>query len=231
MVKVSLELLQDSAFPFSPYLRKKFAIRLGRILNLKFTLGNGNSVNPVEPTGLITAVIANCGTPTAASGGVAYGQPLIAAGSAANDGGGEDGSTSIGSQDIVDLEHTVDPSYRQEASYMFHDQTLRLLQRLLDKYGRPLWKSGVAAGDPNRLNGYPYWINNNMATVAANAVTATFGAHKKYLIRRVKELGVITLQERFADYGQVAYLGFARYDGNLLDAGTHPVCYLKQAAS
>ena len=31
-----------------------------------------------------------------------------------------------------------------------------------------------------------------------------------------------------ADYGQVAYIGFSRYDGNLLDAGTHPVKYLQQ---
>jgi hypothetical protein len=45
----------------------------------------------------------------------------------------------------------------------------------------------------------------------------------------VKELVVLRLVERFADYGQVAFIGFARYDGNLLDAGTHPVKYLQQA--
>lgn len=204
---------------------------MGRILNTKFTLGNGNSASPVEPTGLITAIIANCGTPTAASGGVAYGQPLITAGSSTNTGGAETGGTSIGSQDFTDLEHTVDPAYRKESSYQMHDQTLRVVKRLLDKYGHPLWKQTMVAGEPDRLNGYPYWINNDMATIAVNAVTVTFGAHKKYLIRRVKELGVVTLQERFADYGQVAYIGFARYDGNLLDSGTHPVCYLQQAAS
>lgn len=231
MVKVSIELLQDSAFAIGPYLRKKFAIRLGRILNTKFTLGNGNSANPVEPTGLITAVVANCAAAQLASAGVAYGTALLAAGASGNDGGAETGGTSIGSQDLTDLEHTVDPSYRAGASYMFHDQTLRVIKRLLDKFGHPLWKQSMAAGEPDRINGYPYWINNDMATIALNAKTVTFGDHKKYLIRRVKELGVITLQERFADYGQVAYLGFARYDGNLLDAGTHPVCYLQQAAA
>ena len=39
------------------------------------------------------------------------------------------------------------------------------------------------------------------------------------------------LNERYADYGQVAFIGFARYDGNLVDAGTHPVNYLQQAAA
>jgi HK97 family phage major capsid protein len=231
MVKASLELLQDSAFAIAPYLRNKFAIRLGRILNTKFTVGNGNSANPVEPTGLLTAVVANCAAAQLASAGVVYGTALLAAGSSANTGGAETGGTSIGSQDLTDLEHTVDPAYRKGASYMFHDQTLRAVKRLLDKYGHPLWKQTMVAGEPDRLNNYPYWINNDMPTIALNAKTVTFGDHKKYLIRRVKELGVITLQERFADYGQVGYLGFARYDGNLLDAGTHPVCFLQQAAA
>jgi HK97 family phage major capsid protein len=56
-----------------------------------------------------------------------------------------------------------------------------------------------------------------------------FGSLDKYLIRRVKEMSVLRLVERFADYGQVAFLGFARYDGNLLDAGTHPVKYLQNS--
>jgi HK97 family phage major capsid protein len=231
MVKASLELLQDSAFALAPYIRNKFAIRLGRILNTKFTVGNGNGANPVEPTGLLTAAIANCAAAQLASAGVLYGTALLAAGSANNTGGAETGGTSIGSQDLTDLEHTVDPAYRPGASYMFHDQTLRFVKRLLDKYGHPLWKQTMVAGEPDRLNNYPYWINNDMPIIALNAKTVLFGDMKKYLIRRVKELGVITLQERFADYGQVAYIGFARYDGNLLDAGTHPVCYLQQAAS
>jgi len=231
MTKVSLELLQDSAFDVKSFLVKLFAIRLGRILNTKFTVGNGNSANPVEPTGLLTAVVANCAAAQTAATGVVYGTGLLAAGANANDGGGETGGLSIGSQDLTDLEHTVDPSYRPGASYQFHDQTFRVIKRLLDKFGHPLWKQSMSSGDPDRINGYPYWINNDMPTIALNAKTVLFGDMKKYLIRRVKELGVITLNERFADYGQVAYLGFARYDGNLLDAGTHPVCFLQQAAS
>ena len=125
MVKASLELLQDSAFALAPYIRNKFAIRLGRILNTKFTVGQGNSASPVEPTGLLTAVVANCAAAALASAGVVYGQGLLAAGSSTNTGGAETGGTSIGSQDLTDLEHTVDPAYRHGASYMFHDQTLR----------------------------------------------------------------------------------------------------------
>jgi HK97 family phage major capsid protein len=118
---------------------------------------------------------------------------------------------------------------------MFHDQTVRVIKVLLDKYGRPLWKPGVATGDPDRINNYPYHINNDMtptpAVATTNQNTVLFGELNKYVIRRVKELGILTLRERFADYGQLAYIGFSRADGQLLDAGTHPICYLQQASS
>lgn len=226
MIKLSLELLQDSAFPMESYLKKKMAIRLGRIFNTKFTVGVGTT----EPLGIVTAVVAACGAPNATPG-QAYGVPLIASGSAKNTGGGETGGLTIGSQDLDNLEHTIDPLYRRGAAYMFHDQTLRAIKVLLDKFGRPLWKPGMATGDPDSINSYSYHINNDMAVPALSANTVLFGSLDKYVIRRVKELGIVTLRERYADYGQLAYIGFARADANLLDAGTHPICYLQQAAA
>ena len=211
MVKVSIELMQDSAFDMEGYLVNKFGIRLGRILNTKFTVGAGTT----EPKGIIPAATAG---PTAV-------------GSSTNTGGAETGGTSIGSTDIVELEHSVDKSYRRGAKYMMHDSTLKKIKEVLDKFGRPLWKPGLNAADPDTINGYAYSINNDMAQVAVNAKTVAFGALDKYTVRRVKQLAVMRLVERFADFGQVAFIGFARYDGNLLDAGTHPVKYLVQAAA
>jgi HK97 family phage major capsid protein len=234
MVKISLELMQDSAFDMESYLKKKLAIRIGRIYNNQFTVGTGTN----SPNGIVTAVIAACGTPsttpwTGTNNG--YGIPLIAAGASQNDGGSETGGTSIGSADLDNLEHTVDPLYRRGAAYMFHDQTLRRIKILVDKYGRPLWKPSMASSEPDQINGYSYYINNDMtpvpATATTNQNTVLFGQLDKYVIRRVKELGIITLRERFADYGQLALIGFSRADGQLLDAGTHPICYLQQATS
>jgi HK97 family phage major capsid protein len=94
-----------------------------------------------------------------------------------------------------------------------------------------LWLPGIAVAAPDTILGYKYSINNDMDTLAqtspvSDRKTVAFGDLSKYVIRHVKELAVIRLVERFADYGQVAFLGFARYDGALLDAGTHPVKYL-----
>ncbi|HLZ08962.1 MAG TPA: phage major capsid protein [Chloroflexota bacterium] len=208
LVKVSIEMLQDSAFPIESYIKDKFAIRLGRILNTHFTTGGGTTL----PNGIVTAAAAG---PTAV-------------GAAGNTGGSDSATNTIGSTDIFELEHSVDRAYRNGAAYMMHDTTLKTVKDVLDKYGRPLWKPSLSSGDPDTFNGYPFFINNDMATPAASAKTMLFGQLKKYMIRRVKGLAVLRLDERFADYGQVAFIGFARYDGNLLDAGTHPVKYLIQ---
>ncbi len=86
------------------------------------------------------------------------------------------------------------------------------------------------------INGYAYRVNNNMdqltnTSPATTRKTVAFGRFDKYLVRKVREMSVLRLTERFAEYGQVAFIGFARYDGQLLDAGTHPVKYLLNPAS
>lgn len=213
LVKASLELIQDSAFDLESWLINLFAIRWGRGLENYLTNGTGSN----QPTGLLTAI--------AASGAV----PVVAAGSSANSGNsGETGANSIGYQDLVNLEHSVDPTYRRGAKYMFHDQTLASLKRILDKFGRPLWVPGVAANDPDRILGYEYVINQSMPQIAASNTTIAFGDMKKYIARRVKDLTVMKLVERYAELGQVGFVSFARLDANLLDAGTHPINVLQQ---
>ena len=113
----------------------------------------------------------------------------------------------VGYLDLLALEHSVDKAYRRGAKWMMHDSTLRFIKGLKDKYGHPLWLPGVAVNAPDTILGYPYSINNDMATLAASGKTVAFGALDKYVIRRVKELAVLRLVERFADYGQVAFLG------------------------
>jgi HK97 family phage major capsid protein len=210
LVKVSIALLQDSAFDLQKFLTDQFAIRLGRILNTDLTLCTGSTVQ--GPLGIIPA----------ATVGATF------VGAFTND--GSSGANTVGSDDMVTLEHSVDPLYRRGAKYMMHDSTLAGLKRLKDKYGRPLWLPSLQVQAPDTIMNYPYLINNDMdqlQTFASSGPvtrnTMVFGQLGKYLIRRVKEMSVLRLDERFAEYGQVAFLGFARYDGNLLDAGTHPV--------
>ena len=48
-----------------------------------------------------------------------------------------------------------------------------------------------------------------MAVPAASAKSVIFGPLGKYMIRQVRSLAVLRLEERYADYGQVGFLGFS----------------------
>jgi len=212
LVKCSLELIQDSAFDIEAWLVQRFAERWAR--GLEFYLTQGNGVG--QPSGILTEV--------AASGAV----PVTATGSSESTGGAQTGANSIGYSDLVTLEHSVDPSYRRGAKYMFHDQTLASLKKIIDKFGRPLWTPGIGVDVSDTINGYPYVINQQMPQIAASNTTVVFGDLKKYIARRVKDLSVMKLVERYAELGQVAFVSFARIDARLIDAGTHPVNVLQQ---
>lgn len=156
-------------------------------------------VGTTQPNGIVTAATAG---PTAqAAGAVSY-------------------------VDLVELEHSVDPDYRLGATYMLKDSTLKAIKELKDSQGRPLWTAGLASGAPDTILGYKYQINQDMPAIGTGNSQILFGALNKYMIRSVKELSVLRLDERFAEFGQVAFIGFARFDGNLIDAGTHPVMSL-----
>jgi HK97 family phage major capsid protein len=211
LVKVSLELLQDSAFDIQKFLTNAFGERFGRGMNRKFTIGSGTN----EPKGLIVAATAG---PTAT-------------GSASNTGGTETGGTTIGSDDLVALEGSVDPAYRPGSAFMLHDTTLQKIKGLRDKQGHPIFLTGLANNAPDTILGYPVYINQVMDQIAINKKTIAFGRFDKYNVRMVEGITVLRLNELFAQNGQVGFIAFRRADGNLLDAGTHPVKYLVQAAA
>lgn len=218
LVKVSIELLQDSAFDFDTWLTQEFAKRLGRIVNTKTTLGVGTS----EPYGIVTAIVAG-------------GNLVAAIGSSGNDGTSA-GANTIGSDDLTNLEHAVDPLYRPGARYMMHDSTLKAIKKVKDKYGRPLFQESTRDGSPSTINGYEWVINNDMATLETNPssppvtrTTVVFGDLSKHVIRRVKQMSVLRLTERFADQGQVAFLAFARYDSQSIDISHRAQAALQNA--
>lgn len=217
LVKVSLELIEDSAFDLETFLAGEFAKRIGRAVNYYSTLGAGTGSQ--QPYGIVPATLAG-------------GQVITAVGSSTNDGVG--GANTIGSDDMVRLEHSVDPLYRPGAAYMCNDSTIQALRMVKDKYGRPLWQPSIRDGEPDTINGYPVLSNPYMdqlqthtssPTVTRN--TVLFGALEKFVIRRVRDISVLRLSERFADFGQIAFLAFYRFDSQLLDAGTHPTAMLQ----
>ena len=197
-VLVPYELLQDSAFQLAKVLGQLLGIRLGRITNTEFTTGTGNSM----PKGIVT-----CATSFSAAS-----------------------HTAIAFDDVLGLIHSVDPAYRQmKCGFMMHDQIVLALRKLKNGIGDYIWQSNQQVGQPDRLEGYEFTVNQDMSsTIAQGNTTLLFGALEHQKIRRVRDIRMYHLEERYRDYDQDAFLCFLREDSNMLTAGTPPVKALVQ---
>lgn len=131
-------------------------------------------------------------------------------------------ATSITFDDLINLEHSVDPIYRKSgaAGYQFHDSTLRELRKLKDNDGRPIWLPGYTSGSPNTINGFQYRVNQNIDTMEANAKPVAFGDFSKYIIRDVMQILLFRMTDsKYTEKGQVGFLAFMRSGGDLIDVG------------
>lgn len=138
-------------------------------------------------------------------------------------------STAIAWDEVTDLIHSIDVAYRPGSAFMFHDNTYKALRKLKDGMGRPLWADGPNSTPPADLQGYPYFINNDMASsIATGAITMIFGQLKAHKIRQVNQVRLKRLEERYADYDQTGFMAFMSFGSNLVSAGTAPVKKLAQ---
>lgn len=196
-VLISRELFQDAQTDMGAFMFSALGERLARIMNQYATTGTGSS----EPKGVVT-----CATDSTIA--LAAKTPTYA--------------------ELVSIEGSLDPAYRNGASWMFHDTVLQEIKKIVETTtGRPIWLPNMAGGAPDTILSYPYSINQDMAVAAAtgSGKSVLFGQMKKFLYREVQDIEIMRLNELYAEYYQVAFLGFARMDTDMLDAGTHPVKY------
>lgn len=183
-LKVSWELLQDSAFDVASFIARKLGERIARVQAVHWATGTGTG----QPQG-ITVPITTSGT--------------------------------IGTLALADLVATIlflDPAYRAGASWLMNDATYGTIMGLNDSTGRPLL-TGVNDGITGdltqpRLLGYPVIIDQAMPAKATGAKFLAFGnIGETYVIRRVKDVTLVTLNELYAANGQTGFMAWARADG------------------
>lgn len=189
LLKVSAELMEDSFFDMQGLMVDAFGRRLGTKENALFTTGSGSST----PNGIANA---------------AQQSSRIAS------------TSTVTRSEIIDLVHSVDQAYRSspKAYFMFNDSTLAVLKKLdiSTSDGRGLWEPSLVAGEPDKIDGKPYIINQNVASLAADAKFMYFGDFGQYIIRDSGSTRFKRLNERFADTDQVGFVALARIDGDIL---------------
>ena len=200
LIRVSVELLQDAAFPLEQYIANEFARAFGIAEEQAFCVGTG--VN--QPTGIFTA-----------SGG-AVGVTSASA-------------TAITVDEIISLVYALKSPYRRNAKFLMNDATVSLLRKLKDNNGAYLWQPSVQAGQPDKLLGYYLYTSPYVPTVEAGAFAIAFGDFQNYWIGDRAGRTVQRLNELYATNGQVGYVATERVDGKVILAEGIQLLQMKAA--
>lgn len=124
----------------------------------------------------------------------------------------------ITADELIDLQHSVDPAYRQspKARFMFNDTTLAAIRKLKDGNGQYIWQMGdIRTSVPGTLLGSPYSVNQAMASLGTGNKPVIFGDFGKYYVRKVGSPIIGVMRERF--WPDLGIAGLIRFDGELGD--------------
>lgn len=204
VIAVPFQLLQDTQFDLEGYLNNAIGNRIGRTTEDAFINGDGTG----KPHGILADIEAGKVGVSGQTATITY-------------------------DDLVDLEHSVDPAYRRsgKCGFMMRDSSIKVIKKLKDGQGRPLWLPGIESGDPNLILGRAYATNQHIPAMSANAKSVLFGDFSKYIVRDVSQM----LFFRFTDSaysrkGQVGFLAFMRSGGRFVDVGG-AIKYYQNSAS
>ena len=188
LIKVSEELLNDSAFNLEAYFTTEFARRINDKEEDAFFNGNGTG----KPTGIFNA-----------TGGAQTG---VTTGS----------STTITADEIIDLFYSLKAPYRKKAIWILNDTTVKIIRKLKDGTGNYLWQPSLTAGSPDTILGRPVYTSQFVPEVAAGNKTVAFGDFSYYWIGDRQGITFRRLNEKYADTCQVGFLATKRLDGKLV---------------
>ena len=200
MIKISEELLNDSAFDLESYVAKEFGRRIGTKEEEAFFVGDGTG----KPTGILDA-----------TGGGQLGKTTS-------------GATAISFDEIMDLFYSLKSPYRKNATFLMNDSTVKAIRKLKDGGGQYIWQPSMVAGTPDTILNRPVLTSAYMPEISAGNKTVAFGDFKYYWIADRQGRSFKRLNELFAVTGQIGFVATQRVDGKLILP--EAVKYLQQKA-
>ncbi|HEJ8089457.1 TPA: phage major capsid protein [Serratia liquefaciens] len=205
IIRVSNELLQDSAIDMEGYLARRIAERIGRGEARYLIRGTGTGT-PKQPKGLSASV--NKTTATASATAVTW-------------------------KEILALKHSIDPAYRRGDRFRlaFNDSTLRHISEMEDGQGRPLWLPDIVGVAPASVLNVPYVIDQEIEDIGAGKKFMFCGDFNRFIIRRVNYMILKRLVERYAEFDQTGFVAFHRFDCILEDTSAIKALVGKGSAS
>ena len=141
-------------------------------------------------------------------------------------------ATAISADDILDLIHSIDPSYRNKPSFglMANDSVIAAIRALGlgSANDFPIFIPSMEAGQPDKLFGFNLYYNNDMASAITTGQKTLLAADfSKFVVRSAGGVQMVRLNERYMDELEVGFVSYARKDAKVLDS--RAVKYLAQA--
>ena len=187
LVKVSIELLQDSMFNLEAYIAAEFARAFGIKEEEAFCVGTGSG----QPTGIFTASGGEVGHTSVKSG-------------------------EIGPDDLFSLVYSLKAPYRRNAKFLMKDSTVAAIRKLKDANGVYMWQPSLQAGEPDKLLGYDLFTSPYVPEIGSETLPVGFGDFSNYWIADRAGRTVQRLNELYAGNGQVGFIATQRVDGKVI---------------
>ena len=128
------------------------------------------------------------------------------------------GVAAITSDELIDLYHSVPRMYRQNATFLMADATVKLVRKLKDGNSQYLWQPGMQAGQPDMLLGRPLVTSVAMPAATTGLKSVVFGDLSGYTVADRQGTVLQRLNELYAANGQVGFRAYRRMDGDTVDA-------------
>lgn len=187
VLKVSEELLNDSAFPLESWLATEMGRALAELEETAFVAGTGSS----QPTGVVGGSTA--GVTASATNAVTANELM-------------DLYHALGRgyrRKATWLMHdSTKKAIRKLVTGVSGDLTY-------------IWQPGLAAGEPDTLLGQPVLTSPDMDELAASKKVVLFGDMKNYYIVDRQAIGLQRLNELYSGNGQIGFRIAKRTDGKL----------------
>lgn len=186
-IKISEELMADSAFNMAAFIAKEFGRRIGAAEEQAFFTGNGVG----KPTGILHDTGAQIG---------------VTAGAA----------DKITGDEVIDLYYSLRAPYRRKAVFITHDSVMKALRKLKDGNQQYIYQPALTANTPDTLMGRPVHTSQYMPEVASGNKVMMFGDLSHYWIADRAGYSFKRLNELYAANGQIGFIASKRVDGKLL---------------
>ena len=188
MIRISRELLNDSAFDLAAYIAHEFVRRAGAAEEQAILTGDGSH----KPIGLLHDTLgAQEGITTASA-------------------------TAITADELIDMQHSLKSGYRRKAVWIMNDATISAIRKLKDGQGQYIWQPGIKEGAPDMLFNQRVLMSNYMPLIATGNKVILYGDFSYYWLAEREGRTLERLNELYAVADQIGFKMTERLDGRLI---------------